>query len=127
MDCNAMCLPDGISYNATGLSSHVSSFKLASPAVDIVHLQTVDSVDATILVDNSIDILLQSTGQVARPPLTWDWSERPQLRAEHGYSLLFKIHKKGNTSTILYDTGLSPDTILHNIAVLGIKLTDLDA
>jgi 7,8-dihydropterin-6-yl-methyl-4-(beta-D-ribofuranosyl)aminobenzene 5'-phosphate synthase len=122
-----MCLPDGISYNATGLSSHVSSFKLASPAVDIVHLQTVDSVDATILVDNSIDILLQSTGQVARPPLTWDWSERPQLRAEHGYSLLFKIHKKGNTSTILYDTGLSPDTILHNIAVLGIKLTDLDA
>ncbi|TMI33020.1 MBL fold metallo-hydrolase [Candidatus Bathyarchaeota archaeon] len=90
-------------------------------------LQTVDSVDATILVDNSIDILLPSADHVIRPSLTWDWSRRPQLRAEHGYSLLFNVQKRGSVKTILYDAGLSPDTITHNLAVLGIKLTDLDA
>jgi 7,8-dihydropterin-6-yl-methyl-4-(beta-D-ribofuranosyl)aminobenzene 5'-phosphate synthase len=49
------------------------------------------------------------------------------LIAEHGYSLLFTVHKKGSVKTILYDAGLSPDTITHNLAVLGIQLTDLDA
>ncbi len=49
------------------------------------------------------------------------------MRAEHGYSLLFNVHKRGSVQTILYDAGLSPDTITHNLAVLGIKLTDLDA
>jgi len=108
-------------------SSKLSSLKFTSPAADIVHLQTVDSVDVTILVDNSIDILMASTHHVTRPPLTWDWSRRPQLIAEHGYSLLFNVHKKGSVKTILYDAGLSPDTIIHNLAVLGIQLTDLDA
>ena len=49
------------------------------------------------------------------------------MRAEHGYSLLFNVQKRGSVKTILYDAGLSPDTITHNLAVLGIKLTDLDA
>ncbi len=52
--------------------------------------------DATIIVDNTVDILLPSTDNVIRAPLTWDWSNRPQLIAEHGYSLLFKVHKKGS-------------------------------
>jgi 7,8-dihydropterin-6-yl-methyl-4-(beta-D-ribofuranosyl)aminobenzene 5'-phosphate synthase len=104
-----------------------SSFKTTKPSIDIIRLQSVDSVDATILVDNVIDILMSSSYNVIRPPLTWDWSKRPQLRAEHGYSLLLNVNKKGATRTILYDTGLGPDTIIHNLAVLGIQLTDLDA
>ncbi len=83
--------------------------------------------DATILVDNNIDILLASNGNVFRPSLTWDWSKRPQLIAEHGYSLLFNVYRKGTVKTILYDAGLSSDTITHNLAVLGIQLTELDA
>jgi len=80
----------------------------------------------TILIDNTIDILLPSSDNVVRPPLTWDWSKRPQLRSEHGYSLLFTVHKKGETRNILYDAGLAPDTLIHNLSVLGIKLTELD-
>ncbi len=121
-----MCLPDGISFNAVQSGSRVSSVKFTTPIADIARLQTVDSVDTTILVDNSIDILLPSTDHVIRPTLSWDWSTRPQLIAEHGYSLLFNVHKKGNVKTILYDAGLSPKTITHNLAVLGIRLTDLD-
>ena len=86
-----------------------------------------DSVEVTIIVDNTIDIFLGSNGRAIRPGLTWDWSRRPQLRAEHGYSLLFTVHKKGSTNTILYDCGLSPETITHNLAVLGIKLADVDS
>lgn len=47
--------------------------------------------------------------------------------AEHGYSLLLNVQKKGNVKTILYDAGLSPDTITHNLSVLGVQLTELDA
>jgi 7,8-dihydropterin-6-yl-methyl-4-(beta-D-ribofuranosyl)aminobenzene 5'-phosphate synthase len=122
-----LCLSDGISFSSVQSSSKVSSLKFASPATDLARLQTVDSVDVTIVVDNTIDILLPSTDHVVRPSLTWDWSRRPQLVAEHGYSLLFNIHKKGSVKTILYDAGLSQDTITHNLAVLGIQLTDLDA
>jgi len=108
-------------------SVKLSSLRFTGSTTGIVGLQTVDSVDATILVDNSIDILLPSTDHVIRAPLTWDWSRRPQLIAEHGYSLLFNVHKRGSVKTILYDAGLIPDTITHNLAVLGIKLGDLDA
>ena len=122
-----MCLSDGLSFNAVQPSVKLSSLRFTGSTAGIASLQTVDSVDATILVDNSIDILLPSADHVIRPSLTWDWSRRPQLRAEHGYSLLFNVQKRGSVKTILYDAGLSPDTITHNLAVLGIKLTDLDA
>ena len=120
-----MCLSDG-RFNEVQPSVKLSSLRFTGSTAGIVGLQTVDSVDATILVDNSIDILLPSTDHVIRAPLTWDWSRRPQLIAEHGYSLLFNVHKRGSVKTILYDAGLSPDIITHNLAVLGIKLTDLD-
>jgi 7,8-dihydropterin-6-yl-methyl-4-(beta-D-ribofuranosyl)aminobenzene 5'-phosphate synthase len=116
-----------MTFNSVQSGSKLSSLKFTSPATDIAHLQTVDSVDVTILVDNNIDILMASTDHVVRPPLTWDWSKRPQLIAEHGYSLLFNVHKKGVVKTILYDAGLSPDTLTHNLAVLGLHLTDLEA
>jgi 7,8-dihydropterin-6-yl-methyl-4-(beta-D-ribofuranosyl)aminobenzene 5'-phosphate synthase len=122
-----MCISDGISFNAVESSGKLSPLRFAGGSTDITRLQTVDSVDATILVDNTIDILMASTDRVTRPPLTWDWSTRPQLIAEHGYSLLFNVHKRGSVKTILYDAGLSPDTITHNLSVLGIDLSDLDA
>jgi len=56
-----------------------------------VTLQPIDAADVTILVDNSIDILLPSTETAQRPPLAWDWSEREQLIAAHGYSLLHQL------------------------------------
>lgn len=49
------------------------------------------------------------------------------MRAEHGYSLLFTVHRKGSSRTILYDAGLSPETVTHNLTVLGVQLDDLDA
>src|SRR2546428_653726 len=55
---------------------------------DRVTLQPIDIADVTILVDNFVDILLPGTEMVRRAPVVWEWSEREQLIAEHGYSLL---------------------------------------
>lgn len=92
-----------------------------------LHLQPVDSLDVTIVVDNAIDILLPSDEKTKRPPLTWDWSEKQQLIAEHGYSVLLTIHRNGEARSILYDAGLSQDTATHNLDVLGIDLKHVEA
>lgn len=121
-----MCISEGVNFSAVQTHTSISSLRFTSARTETVHLQTVDSVEATIVVDNSIDILMSSSEKVTRPPLTWDWSSRPPLRAEHGYSLLLTVRKKGETRSILYDAGLGPDTILHNLSVLGISLKELD-
>jgi len=87
----------------------------------------VDSVDLTIVVDNSIDALLASEKQVYRPTVSAGWSKLPQLVAEHGYSVLFTFHKKGQSRTLLYDAGLTPETLIHNLDVLGVNLKDVEA
>src|SRR6266705_4107582 len=92
-----------------------------------VTLQPVDAADVTILVDNSIDILLPSTEMVRRVPLVWDWSEREQLIAEHGYSLLLTVRREGRTESMLYDAGLGRNTLLHNMDVLEVRVNDLRA
>lgn len=94
---------------------------------DHVDLLPVDSADVTIVVDNFVDVLLPSTETVRRAPLVWDWSERDQLRAEHGYSTLLTVERGGQRSSILYDAGLGRDTALHNLDVLDTSISDLRA
>jgi 7,8-dihydropterin-6-yl-methyl-4-(beta-D-ribofuranosyl)aminobenzene 5'-phosphate synthase len=90
-----------------------------------VTLQPVDRAEVTILVDNAIDVLVPSTPLAQRPPWAWEWSAQPQLRAEHGYSLLLTVTRGDQRDTIVYDAGLGRDTILHNMDVLGINPADV--
>jgi 7,8-dihydropterin-6-yl-methyl-4-(beta-D-ribofuranosyl)aminobenzene 5'-phosphate synthase len=55
-------------------------------------LRMVDRVEVTSLVDNYVDVLLESTDLVARPPRAKD-GEIPlnTLLAEHGLSLLVEV------------------------------------
>ncbi len=90
-----------------------------------ITLQPVDAADVTIVVDNFTDILLPSTEIAVRAPLLYDWSEREQLIAEHGYSLLLTVRQGNRTETILYDAGLGRKTAIHNMDVLGIHIADI--
>ncbi len=90
-------------------------------------LKPVDAIDVTILVDNTMDVLLPGTPNVQRAPLHTDSFVRPPLLAEHGYSLLLTITQNGSTSSLLYDAGLGEKTILHNMDVLGININDIRA
>lgn len=92
-----------------------------------VVLEAVDALDVTILVDNSIDVLLPSTTMAQRAPRLYDWSEREQLVAEHGYSLLVTVHKDGHSDSMLYDAGLGKQTVAHNLDVLGLRANELRA
>lgn len=92
---------------------------------DRVTLEPVDLAEVTIVVDNSIDILVPSTDVAQRPPRRYDWSEGDQLRAEHGYSLLLTVTAGGRQATLLYDAGLTRDTALHNLDVLGVNVPDV--
>ncbi len=94
---------------------------------DGTRLRPVDSVDVTIIVDNFIDFLLGSDSRVHRPAFAQGWSKRPQLVAEHGYSVLFKFRKKGEERSFLYDAGLTPETVTHNLDVMRVQLKDLEA
>jgi len=92
-----------------------------------VSLRPVDSLDVTILVDNAIDVLMAGSERVRRAPLHPDLFRRVPLIAEHGYAALLTIKENGTTRQVLYDTGLGKDTLLHNLAVLGLSLAELDA
>lgn len=92
-----------------------------------VNLQTVDAVEVTILVDNVMDALLPSTPGVRRAALDWDSFERPPLLAEHGFAALVTVEQAGRRTSVLYDTGMGPETLVHNMDVLGIDPADLRA
>jgi 7,8-dihydropterin-6-yl-methyl-4-(beta-D-ribofuranosyl)aminobenzene 5'-phosphate synthase len=100
---------------------------MESAMTERVNLLPVDAADVTILVDNYSDILLSSDEVAKRPLLIWGWSEREQLRAEHGYALLVTVQRDGRSASILYDAGLGRDTVLHNMDVLEIQPSELRA
>ncbi|MCA1717232.1 MAG: MBL fold metallo-hydrolase [Actinobacteria bacterium] len=92
-----------------------------------VSLQPVDAANVTILVDNSIDLLLSSSEVAQRPRVAYDmWErEREQLIAEHGLSLLLTIEREGHSASLIYDAGLGRKTALHNMDILQVRLPDL--
>lgn len=98
---------------------------MENPNAAVVDLKQVDRIDLTILVDNSIDELMPSTEVARRPPLPWDYFDHQHLIAEHGYSLYLTVFQDGREQSMLYDAGLSRDTAIHNLDVLGMRANDL--
>ncbi len=90
-----------------------------------VALQPVESIEVTILDDNTVDALLAGNETVNRAPLVWDFFERPQLRAEHGYALFVTLRQGTTTTSLLYDAGIGRDTVVHNMDILGVRTADL--
>lgn len=93
----------------------------------VVDLKQVECVEVRILVDNALDILAATTEVAVRNPLSYEWSQEAQLRAEHGYALLVRVKDGEWSETLLYDAGLGKDTVLHNLSVLGEDITSVRA
>jgi 7,8-dihydropterin-6-yl-methyl-4-(beta-D-ribofuranosyl)aminobenzene 5'-phosphate synthase len=101
-------------------------------AVDPIALEPVDEVVVTTLVDNFFDALLTGGEGVARPalgrvgrvaaPQFEDGATTAGLRAEHGFSALVTVRRGTTTTTLLFDTGLSPDAMTENAVRLGLDL-----
>ncbi len=91
-----------------------------------------DSVEITVLVENWVDMLLPDraldggdhcvrTGLIEH----FDVGKLPP-QAENGISLLVRAHSGRNTSTVLFDAGLTGTVLMHNLAALGLDATSID-
>jgi 7,8-dihydropterin-6-yl-methyl-4-(beta-D-ribofuranosyl)aminobenzene 5'-phosphate synthase len=101
------------------------------PAVDPVTLPAADEVAVTVMVDNTFDALLAPAAGVTRAPLGIgrvaarqfaDGEAGAGLRAEHGYSALVTVRSGNASSTLLFDTGASPDALAVNAERLGVDV-----
>ncbi|WP_370367509.1 MBL fold metallo-hydrolase [Catenulispora sp. GP43] len=98
-------------------------------AVDPIDLAPVDEVVITTLVDNVYDALLPGEDGIARAPFQAGTAQAPQfesgatrvgLMAEHGFSALVTVRRGDTTTSVLFDTGLSPDAMVTNADRLGL-------
>jgi 7,8-dihydropterin-6-yl-methyl-4-(beta-D-ribofuranosyl)aminobenzene 5'-phosphate synthase len=108
----------------------------AGPAVDPISLEPVDEVIITTLVDNVFDGLLEGDERTTRAPLGAGVTEAPQfengltavgMMAEHGFSALVTVRRGPATTTLLFDTGLSPDAMVTSAGRLGTDLSQIQA
>ena len=99
------------------------------PAVDPVTLPEADEVAVTVMVDNFYDALLAPAAGITRAPRDAgrvaarqfaDGEAVAGLRAEHGFSALVTVRRGNTSSTLLFDTGASPDALAVNAERLGV-------
>jgi 7,8-dihydropterin-6-yl-methyl-4-(beta-D-ribofuranosyl)aminobenzene 5'-phosphate synthase len=92
-----------------------------------IQLQAADSIEIITIMDNVFDMLLAGSDHIKRFPLHTDVFHHPLPIAEHGFSALVKITRGGTTRKLLFDTGVSEDGIMKNLAILGETIEDIDA
>jgi len=93
-----------------------------------VPLKEVDRVEVLTLIDNFVDVLLEDSGVVTRPPMPGG-QEIPTetLLAEHGLSLLVRVQSGTEKHTLLFDTGYNRTGVLHNMQKLAVDPNELEA
>jgi 7,8-dihydropterin-6-yl-methyl-4-(beta-D-ribofuranosyl)aminobenzene 5'-phosphate synthase len=105
-------------------------------ATDPVALEPVDEVVITTLVDNVYDALLTGDDRTTRAPFRVGMARAAQfengsttvgLMAEHGFSALVSVRRGSTTTTLLFDTGLSPDAMMTNASRLGVDFSQIQA
>lgn len=94
-----------------------------------INLQSADSIEITTIMDNSLDVFMAGSENVHRykfknptHPFTQPWPI-----AEHGFSVVVDIKNGGQTRRLLFDTGVSKDGILKNMAAMSIDPTSIEA
>ncbi len=93
----------------------------------MITLKVVDRVEILSVMDNSIDVLMGSTPVAKRLKRGSDAHSKPQLRAEHGVSMLVTTYEEDKKDSFLFDTGVTIDGVLHNMDVLEIRGNELHA
>ena len=93
----------------------------------IIKPAPVDQASISIIMDNSIDVLLANTDVAKRFPLGPNPFEKLQPMAEHGFSVLIRTKLGEKEGEVLFDAGLSRRGILYNLDALEISLSDVQA
>jgi 7,8-dihydropterin-6-yl-methyl-4-(beta-D-ribofuranosyl)aminobenzene 5'-phosphate synthase len=117
---------------------HAAPRVFEGDAVDPIRLEPVDSLEITILVDNTYDALMADMGPARRASLAAGRGREPDpvfdggatvdgLRAEHGFSALVTVTRGAHTHRLLFDTGVSPDGMVENMRRLDLDPGDVGA
>jgi len=102
----------------------------------VVALEPVDELSLTVLMENQSDLLLPSEGPLERaslpgsPTLDHPLCELPfpdVLVAEHGFSALVRMSRGGRDQQVLFDTGISRNGVVENMARLDVDPKDVGA
>jgi hypothetical protein len=81
--------------------------------VKTIQPEPVDQAIISIVMDNSIDILMSNSEVANRFPLGPTPFEKPQPIAEHGFSVLIRTRVEDKHAEVLFDAGLSRRGILY--------------
>jgi 7,8-dihydropterin-6-yl-methyl-4-(beta-D-ribofuranosyl)aminobenzene 5'-phosphate synthase len=93
-----------------------------------VPLKVVDRVEVLTLIDNYVDLFLQPTETMTRPPLSKEGKVLADtLLAENGLSLLITVCQGEKKHTILLDTGYTKIGVPHNMEQLEINIKEIEA
>ena len=91
-------------------------------------LKEVDRVEVLTLIDNFVDVLLEDTAVVKRPPkAVGEEIPTDALLAEHGLCLLVKVQQGTEKHAILFDTGYNNMSVLHNMEMLAVDPNEMEA
>ncbi|MGE5841021.1 MAG: MBL fold metallo-hydrolase [Deltaproteobacteria bacterium] len=91
-------------------------------------LRQVDKIEVLTLMDNYVDLLLENTEVVTRPPKARGGViSKDTLIAEHGLSLMVTVHDGMEKRTILFDTGHTGIGVLHNARHLEVDLAQIES
>lgn len=96
----------------------------------MIDLRPVDAVEIISLVDN----LIERPGPTPKRPDVVgfrDWTPIPDKalspRAEHGLSMLVRVHADSQPHTVLFDTAGEPGSVVENAERIGLDLTPVEA
>ena len=101
-----------------------------------VTLREVDGVEIISVMDNTVDFISTVKGKGVQKVRKWtrdrlgeEWAKK-HFRlpfAEHGFSMLIRVFCNGNSHSILFDTGISPEGVVTNAMRMGLNLTEVDS
>lgn len=127
-----MCETSATAENIRAVTPH----PVTGSAFDPITLSPVDEVVVTTLVDNVYDGLLGGQETITRAPIAAGIAQAPQfesgttqvgLMAEHGFSALVTVRTGSTSTSVLFDTGLSPDAMITNADRLAIDVSNVNA
>lgn len=105
---------------------------------EVLPLEPVDGVSIVTVCDNTVDMLLLDQGPARRVPIGGEPARVlpvPTLvegkiadapLAQHGFSALVTVRKGDHEHTILFDTGVTPDGCVENMARLDLDPGEIE-
>lgn len=91
-----------------------------------LRLRETDSVEIISLVDNFVDVLSSSPREEVKCFRDWVKKPRGYPIAEHGFSMLIRVHRGDESHSILFDTGVSPRGVVLNARRMNVDLSDVE-